>query len=243
MRAPGANRTRLCSSRRLRPVRHRVDPDIAGERLRCSFDGRWLGSYVHVNLLVRDGCSCVQLHGQMCTFGAGAAMMTTSLYEHSKGWVAPMADEQDYERRISRIREIVDHPIVDADAHLVEPFPFILEELREILGPNAEADFARSRYHTLYSSTTAWPPMSDDQRRREWAVAPVWWGTPVNATDRAAAYVPEAFYRRTEQLGIDHGAVYPSWLGMTRIPEAELRAACCRAADVISLPRATIGIA
>ena len=37
-----------------------------------------------------------------------------------------MAEEQDYERRISRIREVIDHPIVDADAHLVEPFPSFL---------------------------------------------------------------------------------------------------------------------
>ena len=68
-----------------------------------------------------------------------------------------MADDHNYARTISRIRKTIDHPIVDADAHLVEPFPLILEELREILGPNAEADFARSRYHTLYSSTAAWP--------------------------------------------------------------------------------------
>ena len=142
-----------------------------------------------------------------------------------------MADDHHYEHTISRIRDVIDHPIVDADAHLVEPFPLILEELREILGPSAEADFGRSRYHTLYSSTAAWPPMSDDQRRRDWAVAPVWWGTPVNATDRAAAYVPQAFHRRLEQLGIDHALVYPSWLGMTRIPEAELRMACCRAVN------------
>ena len=81
-----------------------------------------------------------------------------------------MEDEHDYARTISRIRDVTDHPIVDADAHLVEPFPLILEELRDILGPTAEADFARSRYHTLYSSTEAWPPMSDEQRRRDWAV-------------------------------------------------------------------------
>ena len=142
-----------------------------------------------------------------------------------------MAEEHDYERTISRIRGVIDHPIVDADAHIVEPFPLILQELREILGPTAEADFARSRYHTLYSTTTAWPSMTDEERRRQWAVAPVWWGTPVNATDRTAAYVPEAFHRRLEQLGIDHALVYPSWLGMPRIPEAELRVACCRAVN------------
>ena len=68
-----------------------------------------------------------------------------------------MTVEHNYEGRISRIREAVDHPIVDADAHLVEPFPLILEELREILGPHALAEFERSRYHTLYSSTAAWP--------------------------------------------------------------------------------------
>jgi len=149
-----------------------------------------------------------------------------------------MEDEHDYASTIARIRAVIDHPIVDADAHLVEPFALILAELREILGPTAEADFARSRYHTLYSSTEAWPPMSDEQRRQDWAVAPVWWGTPVNAIDRTAAYVPQAFHRRLEQLGIDHALVYPSWLGMPRIPEAELRVACCRAVNQY-LARAT----
>jgi predicted TIM-barrel fold metal-dependent hydrolase len=142
-----------------------------------------------------------------------------------------MTVDHDHEGTIARIREAVDHPIVDADAHLVEPFPLILEELREILGPNALAEFERSRYHTLYSSTAAWPPMTDEQRQREWAVAPVWWGTPINAVDRVAAYVPQALSERLERLGIDHALVYPSWLGMPRIPEADLRVACCRAVN------------
>ena len=124
-----------------------------------------------------------------------------------------MTEEHEYERTISRIRAVIDHPIVDADAHIVEPFPLILDELREILGPTAEADFGRSRYHTLYSTTSAWPPMTDDQRRRHWAVAPVWWGTPVNAIDRTAAYVPQALHSRLEQLGIDHALGVPKLAG------------------------------
>jgi hypothetical protein len=165
-------------------------------------------------------------------------MLTPSLYERREGRGNTMTGDHDHERTISRIRKIVDHPIVDADAHLVEPFHLILEELREILGPNALAEFERSRYHTLYSSTAAWPPMTAEQRQREWAVAPVWWGTPIHATDRVAAYVPEALYGRLERLGIDHALVYPSWLGMPRIPEADLRVACCRAVNQY-LARAT----
>ena len=60
--------------------------------------------------------------------------------------------------------------------------------------------------------------MSDASRRREWWSRPSGSGTPVNATARAAAYVPKPSIDEAEQLGIDHAAVLPSWLGMTRIP-------------------------
>jgi Amidohydrolase len=136
----------------------------------------------------------------------------------------------DHRHRIARIRERIDHPIVDADAHLVEPFPLFVDELRQILGHDAEAEFNRSRYHTLYSGLATWASASAEERRRDWRVAPSWWGTPVNAPDRSAAYVPELLHRRVEQLGLDHAVVYPSiGLGLPRIPEPELRVASCRA--------------
>jgi hypothetical protein len=149
-----------------------------------------------------------------------------------------MSTEPD-EQAISRIRDSIAHPVLDADAHIVEPFPMFLDELRQILGANAEAEFRRSRYHRHYSGLESWIPLSADQRRREWAVAPSWWGTPVNAPDRCAAYVPELLHRRLDVLGIDHALVYPSiGLGLPRIPEAELRVASCRALNSY-LARAT----
>jgi predicted TIM-barrel fold metal-dependent hydrolase len=145
----------------------------------------------------------------------------------------------DHRRRIAWVRERVDHPIVDADAHLVEPFPLFLDELRQILGHDAEIEFNRSRYHTLYSGLATWASASSEERRWDWRVAPSWWGTPVEATDRTAAYVPELLHRRVEQLGLDHALVYPSiGLGLPRIPEADLRVASCRALNSY-LARAT----
>jgi predicted TIM-barrel fold metal-dependent hydrolase len=135
---------------------------------------------------------------------------------------------------VETIRAQIDHPIVDADAHVVEPFPLFLDELRAVLGPRAGDDFAASRYHRLYSGLTAWAPMDDVTRRDLWQVAPTWWGTPVNAADRVAAYVPEKLAARLGEIGIDFAVVYPSMgLMLPRMPENELRQAACRALNTL----------
>jgi predicted TIM-barrel fold metal-dependent hydrolase len=135
---------------------------------------------------------------------------------------------------IEGIRSRIEHPIVDADAHVVEPFPLFLDELRAILGPRAGEEFAASRYHQLYSGLGAWEPMDDVARREVWQVAPTWWGTPVNAVDRVAAYVPEKLAARLGEIGIDFAVVYPSMgLMLPRMPEDELRQASCRALNTL----------
>ena len=131
------------------------------------------------------------------------------------------------DRRIAEIRHRLGHPIVDADAHIIEAFPVFLAGLQEILDPTAVDDFRRSRYHTLYSGVGDSAPMNDQARRHVWQVAPAWWGAPANTPDRVAAYFPEKMY---ERIGIDHAVVYPSLgLMLPRLPEAELRQASCRA--------------
>jgi predicted TIM-barrel fold metal-dependent hydrolase len=131
---------------------------------------------------------------------------------------------------ITAIRERLDHPIIDADAHVLEAFPLFLDELRGLLGPVAEDDFRRSRYHAMYSGLDTWASMSDMERRAVWLPSPTWWGTPTNAADRVAAYVPEKLVQRLSDIGIDHAIVYPSvGLMLPRIPEAELRQSSCRA--------------
>jgi predicted TIM-barrel fold metal-dependent hydrolase len=140
----------------------------------------------------------------------------------------------DARRGIEAIRSRIDHPIVDADAHVVEPFPLLMEELRTVLGANAERDFARSRYHRLYSGVGTWAAMDDSARRDVWQVAPTWWGTPVRAADRVAAYVPEKFAARLDEIGIDFAIVYPSaGLMLPRIPEDDLRQAGCHALNTL----------
>ncbi|MDA8047765.1 MAG: amidohydrolase family protein [Actinomycetota bacterium] len=141
-----------------------------------------------------------------------------------------MANSEDHDKLIGDIRARIGHPILDADAHLVEPFVLFLDELRAILGQGAEADFRSSRYHEFYSGPATWVHMEPEERQRLAAVAPSWWGTPINTPDRVAAYVPELLHRRLDRIGIDHALVYPSiGLGLPRIPESELRAASCRA--------------
>jgi predicted TIM-barrel fold metal-dependent hydrolase len=137
-------------------------------------------------------------------------------------------------KSVDSIRSQLDHPIVDADAHVVEPFPLFLEELQATLGARAGEEFAASRYHRLYSGLGAWEPKDDAARRAVWQVAPTWWGTPVNADDRVAAYVPEKLASRLGEIGIDFAVVYPSMgLMLPRMPENELRQASCRALNTL----------
>jgi predicted TIM-barrel fold metal-dependent hydrolase len=127
----------------------------------------------------------------------------------------------------SSIRASLDHPIIDADAHLVEHIPALVSYLqaegigRDDLHLTAWTNF-RPRLDTRGMSA------EDCIRRRITRMA--WWGLPPSALDLATVTAPRLYRKRLDEFGIDYAVVYPSLaLGYVNIDDDAVRPAACRA--------------
>ncbi len=128
------------------------------------------------------------------------------------------------------MRARLDHPVVDADGHITELTPVLLEYVKQIGGSDMVGRYLESPpinglYHAQFTSTTL------DERRDSWTHMHSWWGQPTkNTIDRATASIPGLLNERLEELGIDFVLLYPSeGLSAPRIPDAEVRQVACRA--------------
>jgi predicted TIM-barrel fold metal-dependent hydrolase len=122
-------------------------------------------------------------------------------------------------REVEEIRKRIDHPIVDADGHLMEFFPLLVDLLREEAGARAAERFQK------YLSGASDPDFSD------FVGARVFWALPErNTLDRMTATLPDLLYRRLDEIGIDFALLYPT-IGLTVMshPDDEIRRAGARA--------------
>src|SRR5262245_30896181 len=120
---------------------------------------------------------------------------------------------------VARIRARLDHPIVDADGHLVEFLPLVVDLLHEEAG----ASVARAFEEMLVGLTRA-SRLGHTRARAYWALP------EKNTLDRLTVTLPELLYRRLDEIGIDFALLYPTFglLVMTH-PDDELRRAVARA--------------
>jgi predicted TIM-barrel fold metal-dependent hydrolase len=126
----------------------------------------------------------------------------------------------------SKIRERLDHPVIDADGHCIEYHPAI----NAILGEIAGADVAE-KYKLTPSGHFNWYDQTVEKRVERRTIRPPWWGVPsANTNDRAMAVIPQVMYERLDEAGIDFALLYPT-LGLfaMAIGNDELRQAGCRA--------------
>ena len=113
------------------------------------------------------------------------------------------------------IRRELDHPVVDADGHLLEVRPIVAEFVREIGGAAHADKFADA---------------SNDRKFHVGGKAYAWWGTPRVARDRATAFVPSLLHERLPELGFDYAIVYPTQgLGAARTVDPDERHVLVRA--------------
>jgi predicted TIM-barrel fold metal-dependent hydrolase len=136
-----------------------------------------------------------------------------------------------YERsaEVARIRERIDHPIVDGDGHVIEYLPLVRDILVEIAG-SAIAE----RFDVVAAGGRVTQTLSPDQRRELALMRVPWWGIPTRQTlDRATAMLPKLLYERLDQIGVDVAIAYPTY-GLTAIhlTDDELRPALSRAFNV-----------
>ncbi len=108
------------------------------------------------------------------------------------------------------IRAGLNHPVVDADGHVVEATPVILDFIKQVAGREM-AD----RYIQFTQSF-----IRPNAPRKSFWLAP----SGPNTIDRATAMLPRLFRARLDDAGIDVSLVYTSQgLSVAQIPDAELR--------------------
>lgn len=136
------------------------------------------------------------------------------------------------------LRAELDHPVLDADGHVLEIEPlfheWFFEFARELGGREVAVELAR-RDGLLYDQRVQgrFHEMETEQRRRKGVNRPPFWSLPANTRDRATGYLPRLMYERLDEFGIDFAMLFPSRaLPMVSIPEAELRQLAIRALNV-----------
>jgi len=110
----------------------------------------------------------------------------------------------------AKVREQLDHPVIDADGHWVELFPIYFDYIAEV-GSSADVDKFRTRYGHRFHG---WYELTVEERRQRRLRRPSYWGVPINVRDRAATAIPGLFYDSLDDWGIDLAIVFPS-VGLT----------------------------
>lgn len=100
---------------------------------------------------------------------------------------------------VAAIKAQLDHPVIDADGHVVEALPVVVAYIRKVAGDEA-AD------RLLPSSVT----YSTEEIPRRGAVMAPWWTLPTTALDRATSFLPALLHERLDEIGIDFGILYSS---------------------------------
>ncbi len=122
----------------------------------------------------------------------------------------------------SDVRAKLDHPVIDADAHIVECDFAHLDFVKQIAGPDMVKKVQAVRAN--HGPT----------------VRGFWWGLPSGAhtADRAMAQLPRYFRSRLDGLGIDFAHCYTTrGLSHVYIPDAETRRTSPAARSTCFTPR------
>jgi hypothetical protein len=121
-----------------------------------------------------------------------------------------------------RVRNQIDHPVIDSDGHMLEFLAPVRDRLRELAGEELAQGF-----DAILGGQQAAMRMSAEDRRNIGMFRLTWWGFPArNTLDRATAMLPKLQYERLPEQGIDFAIVYPTF-GLTApmVDTQELRTA------------------
>ena len=116
------------------------------------------------------------------------------------------------------VREKLDHPVIDADAHIVECDFAHLDFVKEVAGPEI-------------AKRAAATPASHGPTVRGF-----WWGLPSgpHTADRAMSQLPRYFRSRLDDCGVDFAHCYTTrGLGHIHLADEEIRRASCRALNML----------
>jgi predicted TIM-barrel fold metal-dependent hydrolase len=130
--------------------------------------------------------------------------------------------------RSARIRERLNHPIIDSDGHVAEFEPAFFDYLRNVAGSGAV-----DRLKSLPDSPWhfRWYRLTPEERRQQRIPRPHWWVHPTrNTLDRATSSLPRLLHKRLDEMGLDYTIIYPS-IGLLamHLVDDDLRRAVARA--------------
>ncbi len=127
---------------------------------------------------------------------------------------------------VAKIRQRLDHPVIDGDGHLIEFYPLVRDLLVEEAGESVA-----QRLDLMMDGSVLFRQLPRDQYRGLGAFRYTWWGFPSTITlDRAAAIAPDLLYARLDELGIDYALLYgTASISLMSSEDEELRRAGVRA--------------
>lgn len=110
--------------------------------------------------------------------------------------------------RAAKIRARLDHPVVDADGHMLEYAPVFLDFLKQVAGPDTVKRYAS---HSKNARANQWHKMSRKQVHDHRIARPPFWAVAAAHTrDRATSMLPGLLRDRLDEFGFDYTIVYPT---------------------------------
>ena len=124
------------------------------------------------------------------------------------------------------VRAGLDHPVIDADGHIIEFMPAVLDHLTEVGGREIAA-----AYEQVLNVEELVGDLDTAARRAQGLFKMTWWAFPSrNSRDRATGMLPRLLHERLDEIGIDVAVLYPTYgLTVTAVPDDELRRVMARA--------------
>ena len=132
----------------------------------------------------------------------------------------------------TKIRETLDHPVIDGDGHLVETPPVLLDYLRQAGGQSLADDYLTRMKKGAWGT---WSTLTPEERQERGVIRPPFWAMPAHTYDRATALLPNLLRARLDDFGVDFMVVFPT----VAIPfisgaiEDDLRRGMCRAINLM----------
>lgn len=131
-----------------------------------------------------------------------------------------MGDYKVRQTASSRLRETLDHPVIDGDAHIIE-CPFVLPDFLKQIGG---ADLV-GRFDTAF------------REARPGAAKSNFWPahTGKYTIDRLTTMLPGLYEKRLDEAGVDFCTLYSTYgFRIQVMPDDEVRAAACRAVNMMN---------
>jgi predicted TIM-barrel fold metal-dependent hydrolase len=139
---------------------------------------------------------------------------------------------------VHAIKAEIDHPVIDADAHWLEPLPVLFDYVATVGGPGA-VDRFRSGVEGDASANSLpksndWYGATDSERLSKRILRGGFWSFPSETLDFATASLPKLLDERLGELGIDYAVVYPTHcLGAMSEAREDVRRLWCRAYNLM----------